>query len=418
MLQKDYTMVKKQSTIILLLFLALTIIPLFNSFVILTREGGMHSSFYFVGYSTGFGARKFLGTIFSVLLPDYTTHRHLVPYIFGALLTLFLLFGIYFSRTFNNVPLNKSSNALPFFLLTVLYLASSYSILFFNTLIWLADIWLYLLTIFFVILFARFRSKGVWPIVYGILILTACLTHIIFCCLFLPLFVALFIYETFDGNKMSLRRALIYGTSVLSVAILFVCLWCFSSMNVTPEELSVMLGERANNVSDNGPWMLNILYGPSASNFHTMWEVGQFPLRYYQFPFLILLMSPLLTLFVTPWILCIRHSHHRVEKLKYLLMLCAGIILFLPIFAVATDYGRWMMAWLFCQTLLLLTMYRLHDTKVIASMQIMFSRMRRHLVLTVFLVAYILLLRVSPTDNAGVNALSFAHELYRNLLGL
>ena len=79
------------SKTIFYMFLLLMVIPLFNGFALLTGDGGLHSPYYFVGYSTGFGARKLLGTIFSFILPEYTTHRHLVPYIWCVLLAIFFV---------------------------------------------------------------------------------------------------------------------------------------------------------------------------------------------------------------------------------------------------------------------------------------------------------------------------------------
>ncbi|MCR4658693.1 MAG: hypothetical protein K5650_00150 [Bacteroidales bacterium] len=397
--------------LILLMFAVLAVIPLFNGLVLLTEPGGLHSPYYFVGYSTGFGARKLLGTLFTVLLPDYATHKHLVPYIWGALLMVFLLFAFYFSRTFKGTNLSSNRNALPFFLATTVYLASSYSLLSCYTLVWYADIWLYLLTLVFISLFARFRSKGLWPVAYGVIVLTACLVHHIFCCLFFPLFVALFIHEILDGDKLVVKNLLAYGGIIAAVGALFVCLWSFSSMNIGFEELSSELKQRADDVCDSNPWLLNLLYGSSADNYHTMWTEGQFPTRYYQFPFLLLLLSPLIAIFVSPWIMCVRHAKNRVRKAKYLLMLCVPTVMFLPVFAVATDYGRWMMAWFFCQALLLLTMYRIGDVHIIAAMRTLFNWCRHHMVVAILLVAYILLLRLTPNDNSGVNVLSFAARL-------
>ena len=77
-------------------------IPLFNGFVRLTDGGGLHSPYYFVGYSTGFGARKLLGTVFSAILPHYTTHWHLVPIIWSVLLAIFLLFARFVRKVIND----------------------------------------------------------------------------------------------------------------------------------------------------------------------------------------------------------------------------------------------------------------------------------------------------------------------------
>lgn len=406
---------KRNRQVLVLILSLLFFFPLFNGYGMLTREGGMHSSYYFVGYETGFGARKLLGTVFSWILPEYTTHNDLIPYIFAVLLAIAILFVNYCYRTFKNDNLATSRNARPFFLTLAIYLASSYSILKAMSLVWLADIWLYLLTLVFVTLFAKHRSHGGWPLVYAVIVLTACLIHHIFCCLFLPLFVTLFVYEIFESNHAPHRRLLVYGGICLSVVALMAYLWLFSEMNMGVEELSQRLEQRADNVCNKDVFYLNLLYGSSHSNYLAMWDVGQFPARYIQFPFLVLLLSPLIWLFIWPWILCVRHAKQRKERWKYALIPCVSIVMFLPIFVVATDYGRWWMAWFFCQMLLLLTMYRLGDRPIIAAMRTILSWCRRHWVLSVLLVVYVLQLRIANADNAGVDVLSWAQILYRSL---
>lgn len=404
---------RKSNRIMLALLSLLFLIPLFNDLVLLAcRKGGLHSSYYFVGYETGFGARKLLGTLFSPLLPEYTTHGDLVPYIFAVLLTISILFIAFVYHGFKGVDFRRAGNALPFLLLTAVYLASAYGLPRALSLVWTADIWLYMLTLVFVTLYVGNRHRWWFPLFSLLTVIVACLIHHIFCCLFFPLFVALFIYDAMPEKGVDRKRLLAYGLVCLALAILFVCLWRFSTMNITVDELRQRLLEHTDDVCDKDPFMLNLLYGPSGSNYKAMWDVGQFPARYIQLPFLLLLLTPLITLFLMPWMLSIRHARHRVERIKYTLMLLASILLFLPVFAIATDYGRWWMAWFFCQTLLLLTMYRLGDSHIIAAMRYMFAWCRQHPVVALLLAVYVLLLHISPSDNAGIDALSYAKELF------
>ena len=404
---------EKNNKVMLALLSLLFVFPLFNDCVILLcRDGGLHSSYYFVGYETGFGARKLLGTLFSLMLPDYTTRKDLIPYVFAVLLFICILFIAYVYRSFKNTDFRRSNNSLPFFLVTAIYMASSYGIQRALSLVWYADIWLYLSALIFVIVFVKHRKRHWFPVFALLMVVLSCLIHHIFCCLFFPLFAALFIYEVLPDRQVDKRKAVIYGGICLALGILFVCLWRFSTMNISVDELRQRLMEHTDNVCDKDPFVLNLLYGSSASNYQGMWDVGQFPTRYIQLPFLFLFLSPLIMLFVMPWILSIRHSHHGAERAKYTLMLLASTLLFLPIFAVATDYGRWWMAWFFCQTLLLLTMYRLGDRHIISAMRYMFGWCRKHPIVSILLVVYILLLRISPTDNAGIDVLSYAREFF------
>lgn len=57
--------ISKNKCILLILAAICFIGPLMNSFFALMACGGMHSPYYFIGYETGFGGRKLLGTIFN-----------------------------------------------------------------------------------------------------------------------------------------------------------------------------------------------------------------------------------------------------------------------------------------------------------------------------------------------------------------
>ena len=137
--------------LIVVLMCALCVIgPLMNCFFNLRACGGMHSPFYFVGYETGFGGRKLLGTIFNFILPEHVQHRHLIPFILGVIVLNITLFAIYVFKCLKNSKYKHVATVL----LLAIYLVSPFSFLrMLSHLVWYADIWLYLATLIFLLLF-------------------------------------------------------------------------------------------------------------------------------------------------------------------------------------------------------------------------------------------------------------------------
>lgn len=345
----------KNSIIIILSVLCL-VGPLMNCFFNLRACGGMHSPFYFVGYETGFGGRKLLGTIFNFILPEQVHHRHLIPFIMGVVVLNLILFATYIYKCLKK---NTTSSHWPIVLLLVVYLVSPFSFLrMISHLVWYADIWLYLATLIFLLLYLNHRNKWwYWPATL-IIVIAACLTHHIFCCTFFPMFAALFLYDTLSNNSISLPKSFGYLGICICIGGLFLAIWFFGRNTMDIDTIYDQVSQRTNCVCTKERLYFHWLYGSNAENIQAMWDMGQFPWRYYQFLPVLILLSPMLALFCAPWIMAIKATK-GVEKIKYLAMFLLPTLLILPMFAVATDYSRWFYSLFFCYMMMPLMMHGL-----------------------------------------------------------
>lgn len=362
--------------------------PLITCFNTLTGAGGLHSPYYLVGYETGFGGRKLIGTIFSIFLPEYVRHRHIVPIIFMALLMLAISFVILVCRTINLKDLKTSSAAKSVFVLLSVYLISAYSIFnFISHCGWFIDVFLYLITIAFIFVFIKCRGKWYYYVGTAVIVLAGSLIHHIFCCLFFPLIVALFISEIFADNKFHFNRLIYYGVISLLLLLLFCAIWFLSS----PMDIDVLyesVCSRTTGVCIKERTVFQWLYGSNNENYMAMWENGEFPTRYYQFFPSVVFMSPIIGLFCAPWFLSIKNAEEGVQRIKYLLMFFAQTFLFFPIFIIATDYFRWWYAWFFGQVVLILTLYKVKDAHFINQLETVFNWMKRNWIITILLIVY------------------------------
>ncbi len=374
--------------------------PLIICFNTLIGAGGLHSPYYFVGYETGFGGRKLIGTLFGLFLPENIHHCHITPFVFFAFLLLASLFIFFVSHALKLKELKTSTAAQAVFLLLAVYLISNYSIFnFIASSAWFIDIYLYLATIAFVFLYINCRGKWYYYIGTAILALTGCLIHHIFCCLFFPMIVALFINEIFAKNEFHINRLIYYGVISLLLLLLFFAIW-LSSSPMDIDALYENVCKRANGVCIKEKVVFQWLYGSNHGNYLAMWDEGHFPLRYYQFIPVVILMSPILALFCTPWILSIKNATKGVQQTKYLLMFLAQTILFFPIFIIATDYFRWWYAWFFCQTIIIITMYKIKDAFFIEQLEKIISWTKKNWIISILLTVYICKINIG---NCGVS---------------
>lgn len=382
--------------------------PLESCFKSLMGIGGLHSPYYFVGYETGFGGRKLIGTIFSIFLPEYVQHRHVVPIIFISFLILAISFVILVCRTINFGDLKTSSAAKSVFVLLSVYLISAYSIFnFVSHCGWFIDVFLYLITISFIFVFIKCRGKWYYYVGTAVIVLVGCLIHHIFCCLFFPLIVALFISEIFADNRFHFDRLIYYGIISLLLLLLFCAIWFFSS----PMDIDAIYNgvcRRTNGVCIKERIVFQWLYGSNHENYLAMWDEGHFPLRYYQFIPVVILMSPILALFFSPWILSIKNAEKGVQRTKYLLMFLAQTILFFPIFIIATDYFRWWNAWFFCQIVIILTLYKIKDTFFIEQLEKIFAWLKKNWIISILLIVFICSVN---TGNCGVSLIDTLFSL-------
>lgn len=381
------TFSKKNKTLIIFLAALCFIGPLMNSFFALMACGGMHSPYYFVGYETGFGGRKLLGTIFSFILPEYVHHRHLIPFIFGVILMNAILFIVFVYKCLYHD--NKSSSTTCIMLMLVVYVISPFSFLrMLSHLSWYADIWLYLAALIFLLLYLNHRHS-LWYLPSTLFVVaTACLTHHIFCCILFPMFAALFIYDILADNTISYRKGFGYLTICIIIGLLFMAIWFFGNNNMDIDAIYDNVSQHTNCVCTKERLYFHWLYGSNTENIQAMWDVGQFPWRYYQFLPVLILLSPMLALFSAPWIMTIRATK-GIEKKKYLLMFLLPTLLIIPMFVVATDYSRWYYSLFFCHIMMLLMLHGLNDKVMDTQLHRLFEYLKKNWLITFLLIVYL-----------------------------
>ena len=307
---------------------------------------------YFVGYETGFGGRKLIGTLFGWMLPDYTTAASLIPITLTACLLISLLF---ITIVWKAIPVVNNST-LPLTALTIVYLLSPYGIfkwfipelapLFMET-------YQILLVLTWVLLFVKCRDNWLyWPATI-IIAAAGCLIHHTFCCTVFPLMAALFAYDILRDNGINWKKTLYYGLVCTFILALFVAIWGFGGMNIDIDTLCQRLSKRIDPAiicdwdgRGLGKVTLEEFYYMTNAENHTMCAELLSKMRI-DFIFTLLYLSPLVAALWYPWFSAVRHSSSNWERTRYILVSLAATALTVPIFFMATDYGRWWFCYFF-----------------------------------------------------------------------
>lgn len=339
-MNKFYSFCEKyQIEIIIMIFL-------FPALIYVRELSGYRNPYFLIDYSTGFGGRKLLGQICNLWLPEYGVRkRHILPVYIVA-----HLFGMGFFTQICGTSMRKVKGMKEFWLLLFLlmfYLLFPYSFKGITQGIGNSiDIFLVDFSLVFCWLFIHKRGSLIYYLSTVLLLILACLTHHIFCCIYFPLFLSLFIYDIFNDG-FDKKKTIIYGCYTLGVLALFCFIIFFSKMNISYETLITQLHQRTTTlyIDDDGVYFE--YYATLGEHFPKY----VFPnLKKNIFSFIVqpILLFPAFVFFVAPLANAARKTQLRIHKVMYSLMFLSQLLI-LPAFTMAIDYGRWCYAYFFCQ---------------------------------------------------------------------
>lgn len=352
------------------------------------------SAYYFVGYETGFGGRKLLGTLYGLVLPDFVTYHHLRPYVIGINLLMTLAF-VGFATT---VLRRTGDDRLGVPLLAV-YLAGPFSIIGWvgSTMsMYFTETYTLALTLLWLMLYVACPRRWWYYVLTAVIAITACLIHHIFCCTFFPVMASLMLYDSLQGGRIDWRRAVPYGLICIAMAGLLAAIWFGATMNVDIDTLRHRIESRTTEDAYNRASMVYEYYYKSnsanSSEGFITWE-KRLPT---EFALTLLLLLPYLAVAVWPWLQAWRRAGKGMPGLCYLATPAALLLITLPVYFSATDYGRWWTALCFTLFALPLAVAARGDKTMREALMDMYDYFRRHLLLAALIVIYLLQLHPHP----------------------
>ena len=353
---------------------------------------GNYSLYYYVGYETGFGGRKLIGTICSLFFPEHITAHFMWGVIFCVVCVMIAMFVWFVTHCVKrSIP-----NAMPAVAVTLLYCVGPFSLIGFiqeRLAVYFIDPYHFILTFSWLLLFMRYRGKWFFYIITLVVSVTACLIHHTFCCTLFPLFVALFVYDTLDNGRINWRKAVCYGLICVILLAVLVVIWTQSYMNVDIETLSAQIGERVDpdayyKWEDTDSALFVMFYASNALNREIAFNMLSATNLCIELVLTIICMLPFIWLFWKPWFMAAELVEVPLLKWKYRSVSIVITCLTLPIFFMATDYSRWFAGYFFSLFSVTLVTIAMRDNPLIQAWKQVLLYFRRRPWIALVLIVY------------------------------
>lgn len=341
---------------------------------------------YFVGYETGFGGRKLIGTLFGLVFPGMVTADHVRTFILTANLLMLALLALFVYRSLTQ----RGELSLGAVALAVLYAVGPFSLMaYVRTPLSMGFMETYQLVLVLAwLMLYLYRRQGVlYYAVTAIVAVLGILIHQAFCCTLMPAMVALCLVDCFSKPSAVWKKVVGYGLVTCVVAALFVMLWRHGGMNVDMDTMLASMKDRDAGVMPNnesGFWLL--YYATNEENM--MFNIVEFPYKYAEFGISLVLLSPLLYAMIYPWASAARKAETAGRRWLYRGVYLSVALLTLPVFVTATDYSRWWIGYFFSMTTATLATYATGDELIAQRLQVMWDYLKRHWWVAVALVVY------------------------------
>lgn len=341
---------------------------------------------YFVGYETGFGGRKLIGTFFNWLFPGTITPVHIRSFILTANFLMLALLTWFVCKALTQ----RGAPSLGIALTVVLYAVGPFSLMaYVRTPLSMGfmETYQFVLLLAWLLLYLH-RSDG-WVYYLVTLLVSVCciLIHHAFCCTMMPAMVALCLMDCFSSNSNIRMKLSGYGAIAVVLVVLFVMLWFLGGMNVDIDTLMASIRERGPEVmpkDKDGFWLL--YYASNEQNMQS--NIQGLPYKYVEFGISLLILAPLLYMMFYPWMSAAHRAKTLRQRWHYRSVYLTMIVLTLPIFIVATDYSRWWIGLFLGMTVVTLATYAKGDCLITNRLQTMGEYLKRHWWVAAALIIY------------------------------
>lgn len=358
--------------------------------VFYTNNFGWPALNYHIGYETGFGGRKFMGTICHFLFPQYVQIQHIRTLIIVANAMLICLLAWALKKVIQQASHDKTIA-----IILLLYLVGPFSIVSWFTSgmsVIFMETYQMILLLLWVILYLQWHGKTLFHVFTLIISVICCLIHHTFCCTLFPIIMTMLIYDTLSEQGTPSKKNIIWA-SIICICMIFILfmIWFYSHMNISQEELSSLLCQRAApDTYNSDPYVLQMLYYESNSNNRAIMYNTLITQRLPELAFSILILSPLLVVLYFPILYAARKAPSRIRSWKYRIMYLTITIPPLTIFFMATDYGRWFSCWILCLLFLTLILLARHDSLIEKATLTLYYFFKRNYWFLLLLIVYLL----------------------------
>lgn len=302
------------------------------------------SVWYALDYSYGFGSRLMIGSIMHLLFGDFIDKDLVYHFLVVMLLVLCLLVAVLSGMVYRKMT-DKTLKAAILFIVAF-YVASPAS----PEYLWTAenmgrlDTYLFINAIVLAIIYLKINNIYLKYTLFVVIGIFSLLIHQVYLMLFFPSLLVMLINDIFDPDegRVKAKNLLCGGIAALILGLAF--LYMQFRSGIYYDDLDILFAELSSHT--------NLGFGKEPLEAEYFWTLKD---HFYknQLPELrervrfgtltICMLIPVWGTYLYVWVKSIKSSSDKLSRLKYALMLLTNLI-YLPLFALMTDWGRWFAA--------------------------------------------------------------------------
>lgn len=366
----------------------MTMIPVLMNCRELSEVHRMFISYYLYDYSMGINSRMLIGSFVRLLnahpTEEWITGFATVFLIFGMMLTAIALGGV--------VKNAKSENRFSVFVFIAFFVSGAYTISIFSRFFGMLDIHMYI----FALISVAFANNKYLRWLVPFLCIAGVLVNYVFIMSYFPFALLALLYYT-DKSEKKLAGIVLFVITIVSVlALTLYCVFLAKDhMFMTFDEALKIMEEKIGHsfTAEQNEYAELYLFG-----FHTeseemygvkIAEVSPFEYLYYFIKFLyenrigmygiltlLIITVPVIAVFWTIWIMCIKNTDKK--SLKFVFLCCILSVVCIPVCCVlSTDFIRWIGSGVMCQFAMCFLMFYTKDEafdKTVKKLRDVFSK--------------------------------------------
>ena len=296
---------------------------------------------YLIDYSTGFGRRKLMGELSSLLMGDFITRKELFIFVSIGALILFVLFSFLIGKLYKRVISTYNKETYYGFLyILFLYLCCPFAItyLFHWENLGRMEMWFFILLCIYIYLYFKSNEK-LRPLWAFVCIMICILIHPIFFSTYFPFYCLMIVYDTFLEGKLQKEKFIQYCI-YLSIAILLLSILMFFPSEQMPLEECVEYLKGKTNMPINDIY-INWLFYSSISEHLRIFVIPWLPVTITGLVVALIVFSPFFAIVIKYLKNSIRpHMKNTLQIWCYALAVSPMLIAYFP----TIDFGRWVAA--------------------------------------------------------------------------
>ncbi|MBQ8298391.1 MAG: hypothetical protein IJX99_00700 [Clostridia bacterium] len=316
---------------------------LFLRFIVImpTKMRSWVSTYYACNYSYGFIPRGFIGSVFNIVSKGNISSLNAHSFVFLATFILILLASILFGKLIRSIRKGPKRNMVIFLVIIYLFMPFSICYLFDKTNFGRMDLYLYIITFIQILIIYKKPTLGKMMMCMALSVVGV-MIHEAYALYIFPILFVILMYVLY---KNEFNKKLIVGMIFLLTAILISTIYFNFFVTTTMEDPN----EFVNTLRETTDLKINDYCIKYQYYMHTAEEQkGYFVDRLIKYNVFGLICTMILLLPINMYIYkVLKEAFSKYSKTKFgyvLILMQLAVVVYIPLFACTSDWGRWLVA--------------------------------------------------------------------------